>query len=354
MFLLSTNISILPLNSHNCSIYNLKRHLTSLPPIPSQVYHDRIASIDEASASEDSTKNSSFHKLCTTCKKDFYTPRAYQNHLKSGNHRQAVTKLEAEDDVPVSDELEKIAFQIEKLGSFSCLFCSRSFSTFDLNMEHMQKTHNFSIPNQDSLFDLETFVEYLSTLITTFQECLSCGQTRDTAAAIRQHMVDKGHCSLAPDAAESSEFEDFYDISDSEDADEEDDDTEPETLNSTESNERHLPSGRTLIHRSQARQHRQHRTTTPAPSAQKALEDTPNASNPSSSTDRRAAMALTRTENANRGLAGVPELQKRAVLVLEKKMMKMEVRARNQYQARVEKQTNKQKFFKVSEIVVFG
>ena len=47
------------------------------------------------------------------------------------------------------------------------------------------------------------------------------------------------------------------------------------------------------------------------------------------------------------GMVGVPELKRRALGVLEKKMLKRQVRAQNQHRAVVEKGANKQKFFKV-------
>lgn len=58
-------------------------------------------------------------------------------------------------------------------------------------------------------------------------------------------------------------------------------------------------------------------------------------------------MALTRSDHANKGLIGLSESEMRAVRATEKKMAKMEVRARNLYAARVERGANKQKYFKV-------
>lgn len=165
-------------------------------------------------------------------------------------------------------------------------------------------------------------------------------------------MVDKGHCSLAVDAAESSEFEDFYDIEEDNDEEECDDEGAASTINTAlkkGDDELRLLSGRTLGHRSKARQYRKSHIISSKSTTQKNIEGSPSETEPASkTTDRRAAMNLMRSENANRGLIGLPELEKRVVRALEKKMAKLEVRARNQYQARVEKAANKQKFFKVS------
>ncbi|KAG4438289.1 hypothetical protein IFR05_006224 [Cadophora sp. M221] len=171
-------------------------------------------------------------------------------------------------------------------------------------------------------------------------------------------MVDKGHSRLADDAAASEEFEDFFDFSDmeSEEEDSEEVDVSRKTniAHQNEATELHLPSGRTLTHRSKARSF--HQNHVPAKLAtQKTIEantkDTHipkslSTSTPGNAPDRRATMSLQRSENANKGMIGVSELEKRGVRALEKKMLKMEVRARNVYQARVERGGNRQKFFK--------
>jgi pre-60S factor REI1 len=133
-------------------------------------------------------------------------------------------------------------------------------SAVELSVKHMQKDHGLFIPNKEYLIDLEAFLKYLFTIITEFYECFYCGNTKDSTVAIRQHMISKGHCSRRPDA--DSEYEDFYDVnSDVEvDSDAEIERSEktkcPEVLVPID-NELHLPSGRTLGHRSQARHYRQ-------------------------------------------------------------------------------------------------
>jgi pre-60S factor REI1 len=116
----------------------------------------------------------------------------------------------------------------------------------------------------------------------------------------------------------------------------------------SDANELQLPSGRTLIHRTKGRYCRKNHVPTKI-STQKTMESGPNQIEAGINTShRRAPMSLQRSENANKGMIGVPELEKRAVRAFEKKMLKMEGRARNVYQARVERGGNRQKFFKVS------
>ncbi|PVH86102.1 hypothetical protein DL98DRAFT_567951 [Cadophora sp. DSE1049] len=349
-------------------IYNLKRQLTSLPPISYQIHNERVASVPTAEDEE----IDDFHQSCTTCKKDFYKSKTYQKHLKSTNHAQAIAKLQSQNDSEPEEsegdedaspnDAEDLAHLKEDSDSFPCLFCPHPSTSLPQNLTHMHTTHNFTIPHQTSLIDLPTFITYLSTLITIFHECLYCGQNRDTTASIMQHMLDKGHCRLADDAVVSEELGEFWEFEEDKEVDEEgmvDVDVRFEI--DRETKELHLASGRTLGHRSNAHQFRQNHIPPKDPN-QKAIEGGISSSNnqseghaagsetslstPTNKSDRRAVMALTRSENANKGLIGLSELEKRAVRATEKKMLKMEVRARNLYAARVERGANRQKYFK--------
>lgn len=169
-------------------------------------------------------------------------------------------------------------------------------------------------------------------------------------------MLDKGHCRLADDVVESEDLGEFWELEEVEEdmneSVEEDGKADGKVRFDAETQELHLSSGRTLSHRSNFRSFRQnHSPSSSRPSTQKAIESSINQTETSLSTatnktDRRAVMALTRSENANRGLMGLSELEKRAVRAMEKKMAKMEVRARNLYAARVERGANRQKYFK--------
>jgi len=185
-------------------------------------------------------------------------------------------------------------------------------------------------------------------------------------------MLDKSHCRLADGVVKSEELGEFWE---SESGSEENDEQEQKEKRrfilasrvEEETRQLHLPSGRTLGHRSNARSLRQyHARSDPKFSDQKTIEDNTNAYNngngnlpeagsstslslntPTNRGDRRAAMALTRSDHANKGLIGLSESEMRAVRATEKKLAKMEVRARNLYAARVERGANKQKYFKV-------
>ncbi|PMD47175.1 hypothetical protein L207DRAFT_575970 [Hyaloscypha variabilis F] len=314
-------------------VYNLKRRMASLPSLTLEFYTEHVVNAKDESISAGRAEFSEF------------SAEAIENHLRSEGHDHASENLGS--DGRLADSIESITFLSNEAQSVPqfvpsrCLFCTITSPKMELNIQHMQKEHGLFIPDQEYLIDLETFLKYLFTIITEFNECLYCAKIKDSAVAIRQHMISKGHCNLRPDAG--SEYEEFYDVASDEDAasgaEIEGREKSPEVLVPID-NELHLPSGRTLGHRSQARYYKQNKTTTDKSAERKAIKDTPESSRAVGINKQLA------TRNANMGMIGVPESKRRALRVFEKKMLKRQTRAQNQYRAAVEKGANKQKFFK--------
>lgn len=98
---------------------------------------------------------------------------------------------------------------------FKCLFCDQGFEVDDIglatNLEHMRSIHTMSIPNPEMLVDIQSFVEYLATVVRTLHECIYCGATKSSTLGIQSHMRDKGHCLLNFDR--EPELFDFWDSS---------------------------------------------------------------------------------------------------------------------------------------------
>ncbi|CZR55303.1 uncharacterized protein PAC_05190 [Phialocephala subalpina] len=346
-------------------VYNLKRHFASLPLISAEVYNGQVLAIREESTTAEAIASSAFQKSCTICEKTFLNHTAYQNHFKSQGHAQEVARLEAKDDLSAS--MERITLESEEPTEAStsetvefvpskCLFCAFDSKSLDLNVTHMQKRHGLFIPDQEFLIDVETFLGYLSTVISQFHECLYCGSTKNSAEAARAHMMSKGHCKLNPEPG--SEYEDFYEVAsdiEDEDLDADAKEDKPKILVSDD-NELHLPSGRTLGHRSQARYFRQRTPVRGKSTERLAIEDSTESGEGSEeqgegsrNTSRQVAIRPARGEM---GMVGVSELQKRALMAVEKKMIKAEVRAKNEYRAGLERLGNKQKFYRVSTLNV--
>ena len=96
-----------------------------------------------------------------------------------------------------------------------CLFCDRSSSDLDQNIDHMSKVHGLHIVTSNLLVDVESLLAYFNLVISSYHECLYCGTQRTTRQAVQQHMTAKGHCKYDL-TAKDAEFRDFYDLSPSE------------------------------------------------------------------------------------------------------------------------------------------
>ena len=225
----------------------------------------------------------------------------------------------------------------------------------DSNLTHMSHAHSFFIPDAEYLIDMESLLSYLFAVVSVFHECLSCGSSKSTKFGVQDHMRRKGHCKVDFEDDEH-DLKQFYDFS--EDVDDEGDQPKTEvSLFPNEDDELRLPSGKVLGHRSRARLFRQHLSDHPSSSSssrQQLLteaEAETEAANESEtaaleSTDRRLAMRA----GTSTSLIGVPEPQRRALIAIEKKMEKMETRAKNEYQHWLEKGGNKQKRYKVASL----
>ncbi|KAH8901258.1 hypothetical protein GQ53DRAFT_789956 [Thozetella sp. PMI_491] len=170
-------------------------------------------------------------------------------------------------------EVSEDSFRSEvQFDSVQCLFCQCSSSSFDENLEHMSKAHGLFIPDKTHLIvDTHTLVEYFHLVIYGYFECLYCGSQRASAQGAQQHMLGKGHCKIDI-SREGSEYKDFYDFgSTSEDSDSDAEDVESDrgrlmtSFVDTDQSMR-LPSGKILLHRSQAKP-RPRRHILPSPEA---------------------------------------------------------------------------------------
>lgn len=195
----------------------------------------------------------------------------------------------------------------------------------------MSSLHGLFIPCPSSLHSLDSFLGYLSTIVFTYHECLYCGVEKSSVDGVQTHMRDKGHCMI--DLSGESELLDFWDFSDSEDGEEGD------AMVKLSETEMRLPSGTVINSRgdrgqfrarpglaqartrsSQYRSKREEtRALTPREDQEKADEGR---GTPSRSNDRRVAV------RGEMGLVGVPESQRRALQITEKKMQRREAVAR--------------------------
>lgn len=300
------------------------------------------------------------------------------------NLKTSTIEEEDEDEEELEDDSEYSASR--------CLFCSHKASDLQENTEHMRKSHGMFIPEKEYLVNLEGLIHYLYRKINENSECLYCHAIRNSPAGIRTHMRDKGHCMIAFETEEEQiEIGQYYDFrstySDDEagsetseipedggvkvsasdgdddgwetetsasslDEDEEDDDFDSHrkapVVYQTEY-ELHLPSGKSVGHRSLAKYYRQNLHNYPSIEERVARqlaiengeveEERPRGRNPT--------RALVTRANGGLGMIGVTEDQKRAAAMSERKDRTRAIRQEVRYRDRVNRAANNQKHFRV-------
>ncbi|KAJ3144033.1 hypothetical protein HK101_002873 [Irineochytrium annulatum] len=91
--------------------YNLKRKVTDLPPITQEMFVERLQA-QQAKTNAD-TARSTFQATCRACQKTYSSENAYENHMTSRKHKEAVEAFERaarEGKAPAKDdETEKLS-----------------------------------------------------------------------------------------------------------------------------------------------------------------------------------------------------------------------------------------------------
>jgi pre-60S factor REI1 len=93
------------------SRYNLKRRVTSLPPISSEVFTEKVLQA-QASSTAAATK-AAYEKTCTVCQRTYFSENAYQNHVGSQKHKARLAESKVEQ---VDDEASSVMSSTFSLG----------------------------------------------------------------------------------------------------------------------------------------------------------------------------------------------------------------------------------------------
>jgi pre-60S factor REI1 len=156
------------------SVYNIKRRIASLPPLSQDVFEKQIQEAiekdAESSSSSDEESSGDERSLRVSPLQCLFCNQNFASEDKSHD---------SEDESADEDEPNEA-----------------TIIAFTTNLKHMRQTHNLQIPNLDKLTDPRSFIEYLATEIRIWHECLYCGATKPSTAAIQAHMRDKSHCML--------------------------------------------------------------------------------------------------------------------------------------------------------------
>ncbi|XP_055639213.1 cytoplasmic 60S subunit biogenesis factor ZNF622 [Toxorhynchites rutilus septentrionalis] len=268
--------------------YNLKRKIAELPPVSIEEFEQRIN--QQKSADAASLEDQSLY--CKACKKLFKTKNAHDNHLDSKKHKDNLKSfLEQNGDEKqvevsvkstrvkpdVSAKMQPMEEDVEEVDSDEwdeewdnpienndCLFCMHHSEDLVGNIKHMSVSHSFFIPDAEYCVDLESLLSYLAEKICREFICIWCnekGRTFYSLDAVRNHMVEKGHCKMLHEGAALAEYVDFYDYSTSypDHNDEMDIDEELEPPQTLEGDDFQmvLPSGAVIGHRSLLRYYKQ-------------------------------------------------------------------------------------------------
>lgn len=342
----------------NTSVYNLKRRIASLPPISANLYRERVLVGDSRQESEELAEDPSlFVQSCIDCEQRHTSQDALNEHLKSQSHalrliESASKTLDSANnpspgDLPLNNtesaENGQLDDDEEQFNPRQCLFCNVESPSMESNLVHMSHDHSFFIPDTEYLVDMESFLSYLFIVISGFHECLYCGSEKCSKLAVQDHMRGKGHCKVDFESDEH-ELHQFYDFSG--DADEGGSELMDPVILIPDEDELHLPSGKTLGHRSASHLSRRKTSTLRSveENSRKQLPEGANSSPmPAVSNDRRVAMRA----GTSTSMIGVSDLQQRSLIAVEQKMLIVERREKNIYQSKVDRGGNSQKTFRV-------
>lgn len=154
-----------------------------------------------------------------------------------------------------------------------CLFSGARFPDIESCLEHMAEKYGFFIPELEYCVNLEGLLRYLGEKVGVGNVCLWCnekGPAFQSLRAVRQHMINKGHCKMMVEGDAGMEYADFYDFRPSYpdyDGDNDDNDMELMSVDDVDGDdvgifgdteyELILPSGARIGHRSLLRYYRQ-------------------------------------------------------------------------------------------------
>ena len=306
-----------------CSVANVKRRVSALPPITREDYEVQNGSSGARAAKTPSGSPSS------------------SDHSEN----------EAEESENQQDENtdETVGY----LNPAKCLFCLEMSSTIEDNISHMEASHSFRIPNMEALEEgLEPLLWYLDLVVNQFFSCLFCGRSKRSSEAIRAHMIDRGHCML--NMSSGSEYLEFWEASkESEDAETDihvEDDNANEAINRMLStNEMALQSGRIIMSRkSDVRTQRQRKRSPNKDDASLVTVQRRETAQPESA-ERPVTKEIQLLSPRDRmGIVGLSSAEHRVILAAQKRQRTRQFKDASARRWTLEKIANKQKKFKVT------
>lgn len=220
----------------------MKRRVASLPPVSETIFNQKVADFNAEMVPKPSATNPS----CSSCSKVFTSEGAYESHVRSKKHRlnqsrgascadgsiidsmtnlKIASKSETSEQDPAKNAAEaRDTSDVESsappthYSSSQCLFCTDEHDSTEDNLHHMSFAHSFFVPDTDYLTDLSGLISYLGEKIFFRNICIFCNRRSKnfrSLQAVRNHMVDKGHCKIAYEPEDRLEISDYYDFTSS-------------------------------------------------------------------------------------------------------------------------------------------
>ena len=126
------------------SRYNLKRRVTSLPPISSEVFTEKVLQA-QASSTAAATK-AAYEKTCTVCVRTYFSENAYQNHLGSQKHKAKLATVGDKQDDEISSVMSSTFSLGEPTATNEEEIDSEAEGEFNEVVEGIKKTNLKDIP----------------------------------------------------------------------------------------------------------------------------------------------------------------------------------------------------------------
>jgi pre-60S factor REI1 len=192
--------------------YNLKRREAGLPVLLESDFQARL----EAAKSLRQDKQAGVNHLKPYKKKDKKGARIKEDQ-KQGDEEQMVLEETTQDSTAqaqqTSSELQEEKEEVVEIEPRQCLFDRHLSATVEANAERMWRKYGFFLPDREYLTDLEGMIGYCHEKIKLGHICLFCQRTFTTWQGCQKHMKDKRHCQIAYKA--NMDLEDlscFYDF----------------------------------------------------------------------------------------------------------------------------------------------
>ncbi|TGO61246.1 hypothetical protein BOTNAR_0132g00170 [Botryotinia narcissicola] len=207
--------------------YNLKRRVTSLPPISSEVFTEKVLQAQASSTA--AASKAAYEKSCTICIKTYFSENAYHNHLSSQKHK-AKAAMASDGHMDDASSVMSSTFSLGEPIKTNGAAGDDTDAQVDEVSKGIKKTNledaegSTATPTEDD--DMEDNEDELVEVSTS--RCLFCNEDSADTAANAAHM-ERIHGMFIPEKEyldEQIEIGDYYDFRSTYSDDEEESDSE--------------------------------------------------------------------------------------------------------------------------------